>query len=218
MNCRPRILLADDHTMLLDAFKRVLEPACEVVGSVADGRALLAAAPKLKPDVIVLDIAMPRLNGLDACRQLKQMTPETKLVFLTANEDPDLAVEAFQAGASAYLLKNSASSELFTAIEQVLAGKIYLTPLVTKGTPVGVFLRRDVKASGEKLTARQREVLQLLAEGRAMKEVADLLGVTPRTVAFHKYTMMEQLGLKTSAELVQYAVANRLVAPRGGHQ
>jgi len=211
MNRRPRVLLADDHTMLLDAFKRVLEPACEVVGSVADGRALLEAAPKLKPDVIVLDIAMPRLNGLDASRQLKQTMPETKLVFLTANEDPDLAVEAFQMGASAYLLKNSASSELFTAIQHALAGKIYITPLVTKGTPVGVFLSRDLKASGQKLTARQREVLQLLAKGRAMKEVADLLGVTPRTVAFHKYTIMEQLSLKTSAELVQYAVQQGMV-------
>ena len=216
MNRRPRVLLADDHTMLLDAFQRVLEPACEVVGSVADGRALLEAAPKLKPDVIVLDIAMPRLNGLDACRQLKQTMPETKLVFLTANEDPDFAVEAFRMGAAAYLLKNSASSELFTAIQHAFAGKIYITPLVTKGLPVGVFLSRDVKASGEKLTARQREVLQLLAEGRPMKEVADLLGLTPRTVAFHKYTIMEQLGLKTSAELVQYAVEHRLVVLKGG--
>ena len=218
MNRRPRVLLADDHTMLLDAFQRVLEPACEVVGSVADGRALLEAAPRLKPDIIVLDIAMPRLNGLDACRQLKQTLPETKLIFLTANEDPDLAVEALQMGASAYLLKNSASSELFTAIQHALAGRIYLTPLVTKGTPVGVFLSRDVKAAGEKLTARQREVLQLLAEGRPMKEVADLLGVTPRTVAFHKYTIMEQLGLKTSAELVQYAVEHRLVVLKGRGQ
>jgi len=211
MNRRPRVLLADDHTMLLDAFKRVLEPVCEVVGSVADGRALLEAAPKLKPDAIVLDIAMPRLNGLDACRQLHQTMPETKLIFLTANEDPDLAVEAFRMGASAYLLKNSASSELFIAIQHALCGKIYITPLVTKGVPIGVFLSRDVKAAGDKLTARQREVLQLHAEGRAMKEIADLLGVTPRTVAFHKYTIMEKLGLKTSAELVQYAVQHDMV-------
>ena len=211
---RPRVLLADDHTLLLEAFQRLLEPACEVVGRVADGRALLEAAPRLKPDVIVLDIAMPRLNGLDACRQLKQTMPETKLVFLTANEDADLVVEAFQMGASAYLLKNSASSELFTAIQHALAEKIYITPLVTKGTPVGVFLSRDVKAAGEKLTARQREVLQLLAEGRSMKEAGDVLKLTPRTVAFHKYTMMETLGLKTGAELVQYAVEHHIVSPR----
>jgi DNA-binding NarL/FixJ family response regulator len=189
-----------------------------VVGRVADGRALLEAASKLQPDVVVLDITMPRLNGLDACRQLKQTMPEVKLIFLTANEDPDLAVEAFRMGASAYLLKNSASSELFIAIEDALAGKIYVTPLVTGGTPVGVFLDRDVKSSGEKLTARQREVLQLLAEGRSMKEVAEQLGVTPRTVAFHKYTIMDQLGIKTGAGLVQYAVVNRMVAPRGSNQ
>jgi DNA-binding NarL/FixJ family response regulator len=214
MNCRPRILLADDHTILLDSFKRMLEPSYEVVGCVKDGRELLEAAPKLKPQVIVLDISMPRLNGLDACRQLKRMNPEAKLIFLTMNEDADLAVEAFRLGASAYLLKSSAASELFTAIQNALHGKIYITPLITKGTPIGVFLNRQIRTSAEELTARQREVLQLLAEGRLMKEVADILQVTPRTVAFHKYSIMEELGLKTSAELVQYAVEHRMVVAK----
>ena len=221
MNSRPRVLLADDHTILLDSFKRLLEPVCEVVGCVKDGRELLEAAPKLKPQVIVLDISMPRLNGMDACRQLKRLNPDAKLIFLTMNEDPDLAVEAFRLGASAYLLKSSAACELFTAIQNALSGKIYITPLITKGTPVGLFLNREIKTSSEELTERQREVLQLLAEGRLMKEVADILRVTPRTVAFHKYTIMEELGLKTSAELVQYAVQQGMlvskstVRPRG---
>ena len=214
MNCRPRVLLADDHTILLDSFKRLLEPTCEVVGCVKDGREVLEVAPKLKPQVIVLDISMPRLNGLDACRQLRRTNPEARLIFLTVNEDPDLAVEAFRLGASAYLLKSCASSELFTAIQNALQGKIYVTPLITKGTPIGVFLSRELKALSQDLTGRQREVLQLLAEGRLMKEVADILKVTPRTVAFHKYTIMGELGLKTTAELVQYAVQHAMVAAK----
>jgi DNA-binding NarL/FixJ family response regulator len=216
MNSRPRVLLADDHTILLESFKRLLEPACEVVGSVKDGHELLELALKLKPQVIVLDIAMPRLNGMDAGRQLRRTNPETRLIFLTVNEDPDLAVEAFRLGASGYLLKSSAVSELFTAIQNALQGKIYITPILTKGTPIGVFLNREIKTASEKLTARQREVLQLLAEGCLMKEVADILKVTPRTVAFHKYTIMEELGLKTSAELVQYAVEHRMVVAKPG--
>jgi DNA-binding NarL/FixJ family response regulator len=214
MNHRPKVLLADDHSMLLEAFKRVLEPACEVVGCVTDGRALLEQAPRLQPEVVVVDIAMPRLNGLDAARQLKRLMPKVKLVFLTSNEDPDLAVAALQAGASGYLLKSSATSELFLAIQKALAGGTYLTPLITKGTPVGVFLQQHRRAAADNLTDRQREVLQLLAEGRPMKEVAGLLNVTARTVAFHKYTIMEQLGLKTGAELIQYAVRQGLVMDR----
>lgn len=216
MSRHPKVLLADDHTLLLEAFKRVLEPDCEVVGVVTDGRALLEVAPRLQPEVVVLDIAMPRLNGLDAGRQLKQIMPEVKLIYLTSNEDPDLAVAAFRAGASGYLLKNSASSELFAAIRNAIAGRTYLTPLIRKGVPPGVFLQQGSTAgpTTDKLTPRQREVLQLLAEGRSMKEVADVLQVTPRTVAFHKYTMMELLGIKTSAELVQYAVHHGLVQNR----
>jgi DNA-binding NarL/FixJ family response regulator len=211
MNRRPRILLADDHTMLLDAFRRLLEPRCEVVGTACDGRELFELAASTRPDVIVLDISMPRLNGLDACAQLRRKMPDMRFVFLTVNEDPDIAAEAIGLGASGYLLKSSASAELFTAIEQALAGKTYITPLITKGVLPDVFLRQAVRPGAEKLTVRQREVLQLLAEGRAMKEVADLLHVSPRTVAFHKYTIMEQLDLKTSAELVQYALEHGLL-------
>jgi DNA-binding NarL/FixJ family response regulator len=214
MKRRPRILLADDHTMLLDAFRRLLEPRCEIVGTACDGRALIDLAASTRPDVIVLDIAMPGLNGIDACAQLRRKMPGIRLVFLTVNEDPDIAAEAIRLGASGYLLKSSASAELFTAIEQALAGKTYITPLVTKGVPLGVFLYQAVKPGVEKLTERQREVLQLLAEGRAMKEVADLLHVSARTVAFHKYTIMEHLGLKTSAELVQYALEHGMLKKR----
>ncbi|HEU4678337.1 MAG TPA: response regulator transcription factor [Terrimicrobiaceae bacterium] len=211
---RPRILLADDHTMLLDAFRRLLEPRCEVVGTACDGRELIELAATTRPDVIVLDISMPGLNGMDACAQLRRKIPSMRFVFLTVNEDPDIAAEAISLGASGYLLKSSASRELFTAIEHALAGKTYITPLVTKGVPVGIFLRQATKPGVEKLTARQREVLQLLAEGRAMKEVADLLHVTARTVAFHKYTIMEELGLKASAELVQYAIEHGILRKR----
>lgn len=211
MNTRPRVLLADDHTLLLEAFKRMLAAECDVVGAVADGRALLEAAPKLKPDVIVLDIAMPRLNGIDACRLLQPKLPDAKWVFLTVNEDADLAREAFRLGASGFLLKSSAASELFTAIQKAMLGERYITPLLTKGVPASVFLSQTVPLRAEKLTARQREVLQLLAEGRLMKEVAAILHVTSRTVAFHKYSIMKQLGVKTTAELVQYAVKHGLV-------
>jgi DNA-binding NarL/FixJ family response regulator len=211
MNRQPRVLLADDHTMLLDAFRRLLEPRCEVVGTAGDGRVLLHLALKARPDVIVLDISMPRLNGFDAFMQLRKKMPEVKFVFLTVNEDPGIAAEAIALGAAGYLLKNSASTELFIAIEQALAGKTYITPLITKGSPLGIFIRQAKKPDTEKLTMRQREVLQLLAEGRPMKEVADILHVTERTVAFHKYTIMEQLGVKTTAELVQYALEHGML-------
>jgi DNA-binding NarL/FixJ family response regulator len=213
MKC-PRILLADDHTMLLDAFRRLLEPRCEIVGTAADGRTLLDLATSTRPDVIVLDISMPRLNGIDAFRQLRSKMPDLKFVFLTVNEDPDIAAQAINLGASGYLLKSSAAGELFTAIERALAGKIYITTLLTKGVPLSVFLSQAAKPDVEKLTLRQREVLQLLAEGRAMKEIADLLNVTARTVAFHKYTIMEQLGAKTTAELVQYALEHGMLKKR----
>ena len=214
MKHRPRILLADDHTMLLDAFRRLLEPRCEVVGAVTDGRALLELAASAHPEVIVLDIAMPLLNGLDACAHLRRKIPKIKFVFLTANEDPDLAAEAIRRGASGYLVKTGAVNELFTAIEHALASKIYITPRVTGGLPAAVFLRQVAAPLAEKLTARQREVLQLLAESRAMKEIADILHITARTVAFHKYAIMEQLGLKTNTDLMQYSVEHGLLAKR----
>ena len=153
---------------------------------------------------------MPLLNGIEVCRQLQPKLPNTRWVFLTVNADPDVAAEAFRLGASGFLLKSSAAAELFSAIRMALAGRRYITPLLAKGQPLGVFLDRAPNPQGAKLSARQREVLQLLAEGRLMKEVADILGVTPRTVAFHKYSIMELLGVKTSAELVQYAVRHGL--------
>jgi DNA-binding NarL/FixJ family response regulator len=211
MSARPRVLLADDHAMLLEAFTRMLSPSCDVVGAVGDGRALLEAAPRLEPDVIVADIAMPKLNGIDACRQLQPKLPGVRWVFLTVNEDPDLAREAFRLGASAFLLKSSAASELFTAIQRAMAGQRYITPLIMKDIPEGVFLDQPAPAHRDKLTDREREVLQLLAEGLTMKEVAAVLHVTPRTVAFHKYEVMKRLGIETGAELVQYAVKLGLV-------
>jgi DNA-binding NarL/FixJ family response regulator len=210
---RPRVLLADDHRLLREAFVKLLEPDCDVVGAVTDGRALLEAAPKLRPDVVVVDIAMPLLNGLDAARQLKRSMPSVKVIFLTVSEDPDLAAEAFRAGGSAFLLKNSAASELLQAIADVMQGRSYVTPLATRDM-VDNLLRRPESAKGAReLSPRQREVLQLLAEGRTMKEIASILKITARTVAFHKYGMMQDLGIKSSAALVQYAIKARIVSP-----
>jgi DNA-binding NarL/FixJ family response regulator len=209
---RPRIVLADDHRLLREAFAQMLAPDCDVVGAVADGRALLAAARELQPDIVVLDIAMPLLNGLDAARQLKGVMPDVKVIFLTMNEDPDVAAEAFRIGASGYLLKNSAASELLQAIREVSQGRSYVTPLATQGLVDTIRHEPEpAKKTGE-LSRRQREVLQLLAEGHTMKEIARILKITPRTVAFHKYSMMEELGIKSSAELVQLAIKRHLVS------
>jgi len=208
---RSRIILADDHNLLLDAFRLILEPHFEVVATFADGKALLEGAPALKPDVIVSDIGMPVMNGLNACQRIKQILPKVKLIFLTVNDDPALVAEAFRSGASGYLVKNVAASELVHAIREVLLGRSYLTPLVTKdmiGSLVGNSTRRKTL---DELSLRQKEVLQLLAEGRSMKEAAHLLHLAPRTVAFHKYTMMNQLQLKNNAELVQFAMRSAIV-------
>lgn len=207
---RPRLLLADDHSLVLGAFENLLSGECDIVGQVADGRALIDAAEKLKPDVIVLDIGMPLLNGLEAGRQIKRRLPEVKLVFLTMHEDADLAADAFRSGASAYLLKRSAASELVTAIREVMQGRSYVTPLITAGL-VGSLLNVDEQKPAPELTPRQREILQLLAEGRSMKEVGNLLNLTARTVAFHKYRIMDQLKVKSTAELIQYAVRHHIV-------
>lgn len=209
---RPRVLLADDHQMLLDALKELLEPKYEVVGLVTDGRAVLKVAEKLRPDIIVLDIAMPQLNGLDAGRQLKQSMPGVKLIFMTMNEDPYLVGEALRAGASAYLLKQAAGFELDEAITEVLKGGSYVTPSAAKGLD-NISLREPKNREvAPEPTARQREVIQLLAEGRTMKEVGKLLYITPRTVAAHKYTAMELLQVKTNAELIQYAIKHRIIS------
>ncbi len=209
---RPRVLLADDHTLLLGAFKELLEPECDVVGTVGDGRALLAAAEQLRPDVIVLDIAMPLMNGLDAGRQLKKALPEVKLIFLTMNQDPALAIEAFRAGASGYLLKTSAASELLKAIEEATKGRSYVTPLMTQDLVEALMSGPQERNSAGQPTPRQREVLQLLAEGCSMKEAARILGVTPRTIAFHKYRIMKQFRLKSNAELIQFAIRQGVVS------
>ena len=209
---RPRVLLADDHRMLADALKKVLEPRCEVVGTVADGRALLEAAANLVPDVIVLDITMPHLNGLDAGRQIKAKMPRTKLIFMTQHEDPYLVGEAFRCGASGFLLKEAAASELIEALEAVLKGSSYVTPSAAEGlTNISV---RDPKRLDHipEPSPRQREVVQLLAEGHSMKEVADALKITVRTVAAHKYAVMELLQLKSNADLIQYAIKHKLVS------
>jgi DNA-binding NarL/FixJ family response regulator len=206
---RPRILMADDHLMLLEAFKALLQPDFEVVGTVTDGRALLEEFTRLNPDVVLLDVAMPLLNGLDAGRQLKAQRRTVKLIYLTMNPDPDLAGEALRLGASGYVLKSSAAQELKQAIQEALRGRSYITPLITRDV-VGSLLQQ--RTERHELTSRQREVLQLLAEGKSMKEVASILDLTPRTVAFHKYRMMEQLRLKTSAELVKFAVREGVVA------
>ena len=214
---RRRVLLADDHTLLLEAFEKLLEHEYAVVGAVSNGRALLSAAAELKPDVIVLDIAMPLLNGLDAARQLKKTMPKVKLVFLTMNEDPNVASEAFRAGASGYLLKTSAFSELSKAIEEALCGRSYVTPIITQGMVESLIRRPADAGATPQLTPRQREVLQLLAEGRSMKEAAKILSVTPRTVAFHKYRMMEQLNLKNNTDLIQYALRECIVPVKPGY-
>jgi len=205
-----RLLLADDHRLLADACKNMLEPEYQVVGVDTDGRSLVKSALTLKPDVVILDIAMPHLNGLDAAQQIKQKLPSAKLIFLTMNQAPEVAAEAFRRGASAFVLKQSAADELVTAVRTVLRGESYLSPLVARETVN--FLLHQAKPLTEEspITTRQSEILQLLAEGMSMKEVANELNLKPGTVAFHKYRMMETLGLKTNAELLEYAIKRQM--------
>lgn len=208
---RARLVIADDHTLFAEACARMFQPEFEVVAVVNNGRALLEAGARLKPEVAIVDIAMPELNGLDAAQQLKTLVPSVKLVFLTVTLDPQIAAEAFRRGASAYVVKNSAASELMTAIREALKGKSYLSPLITEDT-VKFLLRSGKSYEGERrITTRQREVLQLLAEGMSMKQIAFTLNLKPGTVAFHKYRVMENLGLKTNTELLQYAIKHHIV-------
>jgi DNA-binding NarL/FixJ family response regulator len=208
---RPRLLIADDHTLLAEACKNLLEPEFEVVGIVDNGRELLRMTCELKPEVVVLDIAMPQLNGLDAGDQIKHLLPATKLVYLTVNMSPEVAAEAFRRGASGYVVKTSPVAELITAIRRALKSESYLSSIITKET-VSFLLRSRQSYVGEKrITSRQSEILQLLAEGMSMKEIAGVLNVKPGTVAFHKYRIMETLGLKTNAELIQYAIKHHLI-------
>jgi len=209
----PRLILADDHTILVEAFRKLLEPHCEVVGIVSDGRALVETASRLKPDVSIVDISMPLMNGLEAGMRLKELIPTMKLIFLTMNEDPDLAVEAIRSGASGYLLKSSAASELIRAIQLALRGKTYVTPQIARGMEKAFIANPNPrpKARAKALTPRQREVVVLLAEGKSMKEIASVLNVTPRTIAFHKYRVMRELNLKTTADLIQFAIKARIL-------
>ena len=207
-----RVLLADDHRILMDALKELLEPTYEVVGCLRDGRTVLNEAEKLRPDVVVLDIAMPSLNGLDAGKQLKKKMPAVKLIFLTMNQDPYIVGEAFRAGASAFLLKDAAGLELTDAIQKVLKGGTYVTPSAAKGQ-TNISLREPQNRDhSPEPTSRQREVIQLLAEGRSMKEAAEILNIPARTVAAHKYSVMDLLQIETNAELVQYAVKHGIIS------
>ncbi len=210
---KPRVLLADDHKIVLEGLKSLLADEFEVVASVEDGRALVEQAAALRPDVIVTDVSMPQLNGLEAARRIKKADKNARIVFLTMHPDVTYAEDAFEAGASGYVLKHAAPSELVTAIHEALKGRTYVTPLIAGdlirafqegGSPEKEYLR--------KTSPREREILQFLAEGRSGKEIAALLGISPRTVEFHKYRMMEKLNIKTSAELVQYAVKHGIIS------
>ena len=205
-----RILLADDHLLLGDACKGMLEPEFEVVGIVADGRALMGAAFTLKPDVIILDISMPLLNGLEAGERIKREMPTIKLVFLSMNMDSEIVADAFRRGASAYVTKQSAGVELAVAVRKVVRGQWYLSPLIARGALTS--LLNNNRVSLPEITQRQIDILQLLAEGMSMKQVADVLDIQPGTVAFHKYRMMERLNIKTNAELLSYAMKCRMIS------
>jgi DNA-binding NarL/FixJ family response regulator len=207
--------MADDHSLVLAGLRKLVEGEGEVVGTVEDGRALVEEAQKLRPDIILLDISMPLLNGLDAARQLTKLVPDAKLIFLTMHATPTYATEAFKAGASGYLIKRSAASELKQAIQAVIRGQHYMTPLITKDVlaatlhhPEGQMRQRPVAT----LTPRQREVLQLVAEGKSTKAIATLLHISVKTVEFHKARVMDLLDLHSTADLTKYAVAEGLVS------
>lgn len=211
---RPRVLLADDHTMIMEGLASVLEPEFEVVGRAEDGRQLMAMAEQLRPDVIIADISMPLLNGIEAARQLKKSESRAKFIVLTMHPEADLATEAFRAGASGYVLKSSASKELRTAIQETLKGRTYVTPRIAKEVLEGL-MRQPADSGSDRyqaLTTRQREVLQLVAEGHTSKEIANILNVSTKTVEFHKGRIKTELGLRSIAELTQFAVKRGLVS------
>jgi DNA-binding NarL/FixJ family response regulator len=209
---RARILIADDHMLVADAFKTLLESHFEVVATVYDGRSLVETALALSPDVVVVDIGMPLLNGLEAAERIKKLKPEVKVVLVTVSCDPVLEAEAFRRGASGYLLKTSAADELITAINRVLAGGTYGTSQGSSaGQPNAEAPTPGIDQAHGPLTDRQLEVLQLLAEGRSMKEAAWVLKLTPRTVAYHKYRLMKRLDLRSDADVVQYALKSHVL-------
>jgi DNA-binding NarL/FixJ family response regulator len=202
---RARLLLADDHTLVTAGLRKLLEPEFDVVGTAADGRALIEEAEHLQPDVILLDITLPLLNGIEAARAIKRTSPEVKIIFVTMHSDPDYVAEAFRAGGSGYVLKRSAASELVAAIGEVLAGRSYLTPLVDAQPAPG-------RRAG-RLTGRQREVLQLVAEGHSTKEIAGILKISIKTVEFHKSGIMQKLSMHSTAELTRYAIDHGMIGP-----
>jgi DNA-binding NarL/FixJ family response regulator len=210
---RPRLLLADDHTLMLEGVKLLLEPEFEVAGSVADGQALLLAAQQLKPDLILLDVIMPVLNGIDAAAQISKLLPSAKLIFVTMHAEADYVIEAFRAGASGYLLKRAGASELLTAIREVLKGNHYVSPLVARDA-IGLFLSSSTLKGklSHGLTPRQRQILQLVAEGRSRKQIATILNISVKTVEFHKAGLMRELDLHSSADLTRYAIQHGIIA------
>jgi DNA-binding NarL/FixJ family response regulator len=210
---RPRILLADDHRIVAEGLRSLLEPAFELVEIVEDGKQLVDAAKRLQPDVIVADITMPKLNGLDAVEQLRLAGCKAKIVFLTMHKDATYAARAMRAGASGFVLKHSASAELVTAIRESLRGKTYVTPEIAEVMVRLTTSRKDEADEGILLTPRQREVLQLFAEGRSAKEVASLLHISIRTAENHKARIMSLLGAATTADLVKCAIRHGLIAP-----
>jgi DNA-binding NarL/FixJ family response regulator len=203
-------LLADDHTYVLEGLKRVLEPECEIVGAVTDGRALLEATQRLMPDVVVADISMPLLNGIDAVREIRKTVRASRVVFLTMHTDVSYAKKALEAGGSGFVLKTSAADELLTAIKEALRGRKFVSPALSTPVMEAIASTRR-KPDGDGLTQRQREVLQLVAEGKTLKEIGAILHVSPRTVEFHKYRIMDELGLRTTGELTQYALRHGLL-------
>ena len=210
---KPRVLLADDHRIVLEGLRNLLENQFEVVGSVEDGRALVDQAATLHPDVIVTDISMPQLSGIEAARQIRKTNKNIKIVFLTMHPDAAYAASAFEAGASGFVLKQSASSELITAIHEVIRGRTYVTPLIA-GDLIQAYQGggSPEEDASKKISPRQREILQLLVQGKSSKEIASILDISARTVEFHKYRMMEQLNIKTSAELIRYAVEHGMLS------
>lgn len=210
---KTRVLLADDHQIVLEGLKNLLEQDFELVGMVMDGKALVNKALKLLPDVIVVDISMPLLNGIEAVRQIRSTDERIKVVFLTMHPDVTYAAMAFDAGASGYVLKNSASRELITAINEAMRGRTYVTPRIA-GELMQTYKisRPGDKQFERKLTHRQEEILQLLAEGHSAKEIANMLSISPRTVETHKYNMMQNLNLKTTADLIKFAIKHGLTS------
>jgi DNA-binding NarL/FixJ family response regulator len=207
---KARIFLTDDHTMLVDAFRRLLEQEFEIVGTASDGLELLESAPNLRPDLVIVDLGLPLLNGMDAGRELKKLLPQTKILVVTVNEDPAVADEALREWASGYLLKKCTGSELAHAVRELLRGRSYVTTMVSRRSTEGLMSYPGAHRQ-KSLTPRQRQVLQLLAEGCTMKEAAYLLNLTERTVAFHKYRIMEGLGMHSNSDLVRLAIREHLV-------